>query len=129
MSAVDYLGSFELGMKLGNPVPEHHYCPEDAYCVRSCSYHFVPSYDNGVVLAAGTDFPGHLATELQHSVRRHQLKDLGVFFDNEETSTWGIQCLFWKWNTEGQCWDAAFKEEEDEFMYQMGHYFDSPESV
>lgn len=30
---------------------------------------------------------------------------------------------------EEQCWDAAFKKEADEFIYQMGQYFDSTKSV
>lgn len=123
---VGWWGAIQLGMKLGNPVREHHYWPEGDGWVHSYSYRFVPNYDNGVVLAVGANFPGHLATELQHTVRRHQLKDLGVFFDKEKLRK---RCPCWQWNSEEQSWDAVFKEEEDEFIYQMGQYFASTESV
>lgn len=130
-SSVNSLGSIRLGMRLGNlaRIGDRYGAEDDHYWVKSCSYRFVPSYDNGVVLAAGTDFPGHLATELQHTVRRYQLKDLGVFFDSEESSTWGREHFRWQWNAEEQCWDLAFKEEADEFTYQMGRYFDSTQSM
>ncbi|KAK7697474.1 hypothetical protein SLS64_013486 [Diaporthe eres] len=119
-----------LGMRLGNPVHvDKHDWPQFYSWIQSCSYRFVPSHDSGVVLAIGTDFPGHLATELQHTVRRHQLKDLGVFFGNDELSPWGNHLIFWQWNSEEQCWDAVFEEEEDEFIYQMGEYFDSTKSM
>lgn len=128
---VGYYGSIiSLGMGLGNPVRiGYHHWFQFEHRAQSYSYRFVPSHDNGIVLASGINFPGHLATKLQHTVRRYQLKDLGVFFQNTELSTWGGGRFRWQWNSEGQCWDAAFEEEADEFIYQMGRYFDSTESV
>lgn len=78
-----YSVPFQLKMCLGNPAHG-----VEAGC-ESCSYQFVPNCNNGVAVAAGTDFSSHLATELQHTVRRHQLKDLGVFFHYNEKTTWG----------------------------------------
>lgn len=109
-----------LGMSLGSPCKL-----QEDFWVESCSYRFVRNTDNGVVLAIGTNFPGQLATELQHTVRRHQLKDLGVFFHYKYYGlrTWGNR-FCWQWDPDSGSWDAAFEDEEDEFIYQMGQYLD-----
>lgn len=72
---------------------------------------------------SGTGFSGDVATELQHTARHYQRKDLGVFFHYNEFPTSGRdQC--WQWNPEMNSWDAVFEDEADEFVYQMGQYFD-----
>ena len=116
----EHTSPFQLRMCLGNPAQ----CAE-AGC-ESRSYRFVPNYDNGVAVAVGTDFSGHVATELQHTVRRHQLRDLGVFYHYDKSSTWSTG---WQWDLKEGCWDATFKQEADEFMDQMGRYIDWTQSM
>lgn len=111
---------FRFKMCLGNPA-----YGLEAGC-KSHSYRFVPNCDNGVAVAVGTRFSGHVATELQHTVRYHQLKDLGVFCHDLELSTWSTG---WQWDSIGGCWVKTFKQEADEFIHQMGQYFDSTLSV
>lgn len=119
-STVNYFGTIRLGMSLGTPFKN-----AGDYWIKSCSYRFVRSPDNGVVLAVGTSFPGHLATELQHTVRRQQLKDLGVFYCDDERTTRENGRSCWQWNPHWGSWDTAFEKEADELIYQMGQYLDA----
>lgn len=111
-----YSVPFQLKMCLGNPDRG-----VEAGC-QPLSYRFVPNHDNGVVLASGTDFSGHLASELQRSVRYNQVKDLGVFFHNNERTKWGNGRVCGQWDPETGRWEATFTEEADELIYQMGQY-------
>ena len=73
------------------------------------------------MVVAGTDFSGYVATELQHTVRKLQGKDLGVFFHHNKPSTWGRgRC--WQWDPLKSSWDGVFEDEGDELIYQMGQY-------
>lgn len=129
----NYTSGFSLSIDLGTRVsPKEDFgLPQwpsgalpNAGAITPCADSFLPIPTSGIAQAVGIELPGHLVTELQDAVWLHRRLDLEVFCCHDASWIFVDQntCCT-RWNRRTCTWDKAFNNNMDEFIFEMGLYF------